>query len=123
MSVYFATISHPSGRLSAAALTLFATGFCADRVNVFMNDKMAKAAVFIYMFISVYMKVVITPCKSVSFYITTGSRRQAPNKVPIWNTAAEVIHASAVVYAMANSVHFHDPVSPFMAAIVAIHGK
>ena len=43
--------------------------------------------------------------------------------LPIWNTTAEMIQASSVVYIAANSAHRHEPVSFLIAAIVAIHGK
>lgn len=45
------------------------------------------------------------------------------NKLPIWKTSADTTHAKRVVYPAANPAHFQLPVSPLMAAIVAIQGK
>ena len=45
------------------------------------------------------------------------------NKLPIWKTIADTTQANRVVYPAANPAHFQLPVSPLMAAMVAIHGK
>lgn len=43
--------------------------------------------------------------------------------LPIWNTTADTTHAKKVVYPAAKRAHFHEPVSPLIAAIVAMQGK
>ena len=45
------------------------------------------------------------------------------NKLPAWYTAADTSHANAVVYSAAKAAHRQLPVSPFMAAMVAMQGK
>lgn len=45
------------------------------------------------------------------------------NKVPIWNTVADINQANNVVYPAVKNAHFHEPLSCLIAAITAMHGK